>query len=72
MSKRNLIWLVAVVAVGVVVGVVAGWLWGVLAAIAALVVSEAVERTRRRRVRAASGVEGAPSIKDAITHRRRR
>lgn len=72
MSRRNIIWLVAVVAVGVVVGVIAGVLWGILAAVAVLVVSETIERTRRRRLRAARGVEGAPSVKDAITHRRRR
>jgi len=72
MSKRNLIWLVVVVAVGILVGIAAGWLWGILAAAVTLVISETVERARRQRLRAARGVEGAPSVKDAITDRRRR
>ncbi len=72
MSKRNLVWLVVVVVVGATIGVAVGWLWGVLAAIATLVVSEVVERKRRRGLREARGAEGSPSIKDAISHQRRR
>ena len=49
MSKRNIVWLVAIVVVGVAVAFAAGWLWGLLAAVVVLVVSEVVERTRRRR-----------------------
>lgn len=72
MSKRNIAWLVAVVAVGIGVGIAAGWVWGVLAALATLMVSELVERSRRRRLRAAQGVESAQSVTDAIGSRRRR
>ncbi len=71
MSKRNLIWLAAVVAVTVIVWVAAGWLWGVLAGAATLVASEVVERTARaRRVAASGGV--TPSVRDAIGSRRKR
>lgn len=72
MSKRNLIWLVVVIVVGVTVGVMAGIWWGVASAAVALIVSELVERTRRARIRSAHGLEGSPSIKDAVVHRRRR
>lgn len=72
MSKRNVIWLVAVIVIGVLVGVTVGIWWGVIAAAVTLVVSELVERTRRARIRSTSGVEGSPSIKDAVVHRRRR
>ncbi|MCB0966453.1 MAG: hypothetical protein KDB37_06420 [Ilumatobacter sp.] len=67
MSKRNIVWLVAIVVVGVAVAFAAGWLWGLLAAVVVLVVSEVVERTRRRR----RGVS-APSVGAAIGSRRRR
>lgn len=68
-----MIWLVAIVVVGVTVGVLAGWLWGVLAAVVTLVVSEVVERSRRSRIRAARG-EDAPrgGVRDVIGSRRRR
>jgi len=72
MSKRNLFWLVATITAGVVVGVIAGWLWGIVAAVVVLTASEVIERVRRRKLRAASGVEGSPSVKDAITQRRRK
>jgi hypothetical protein len=67
------VWVAGVVVVGVAVGVLAGWLWGVLAAVATLVVSEAVERMRRTRIRRERG-DGAPkvSVRDAVTSRRRR
>lgn len=48
-STRNLVWLVAIIAVGVVVGIVAGWVWGLVGAGVTLVISEVVERTLRRR-----------------------
>lgn len=71
MSKRNLIWLAAVVVVTVVVWVAAGWLGGVLAGVATLAISEVVERTIRARRVAASGGE-APSVRDVIGSRRKR
>lgn len=72
MSRRNMIWLGAVVVVGAVIGVTAGWVWGIVAAGAVLVFSEIVERARRQRLRSERGAEGVPSVRDAITHRRRR
>ena len=54
MSKRNVVWLVIIVAVGVAVWVTAGVLWGLLAAGVVLAGSEVVERiarARRRRTR---------------------
>lgn len=71
MSRRNVVWLVAIVGVGVVVALVAGWLWGVLAAVATLVVSEVVERRRRARLRRERGTDG-PRVRDVIGQRRRR
>lgn len=47
MSTRNLIWLVVIVAVGLVVGFTAGWLLGLIAAGVTLAVSEVVERRAR-------------------------
>ena len=70
-SKRNLIWLVAVVVVGVVVAVAAGVVWGLVAAVITLLASEVVERIRRRRLRAARGLDGS-ALRDAIGSRRRR
>lgn len=65
-------WLVAIVAVGVVVWILGGWLWGLLAAVATLVVSEVVERSRRSRIRAERGDDAANvSVRDAIVRRRR-
>lgn len=70
-SKRNLIWLAAVVVVGVVVAIAAGVLWGLLAAAITLAASEVIERTRRRRRRAEHGGQVSP-LRDAIGTRRRR
>ncbi len=70
-SKRNMIWLAAVVAVGVVVAVIAGVVWGLIAAAIVLVAGEVVERSRRRRLRSARGAEGS-ALRDAIGSRRRR
>ncbi|MAT04098.1 MAG: hypothetical protein CL424_03525 [Acidimicrobiaceae bacterium] len=72
MSKRNIVWLVAIVVVGVFVGIVAGWLWGLLAAAIVLVVSEVVERSARRRRRADRGETGPTSLAATIESRRRR
>jgi uncharacterized protein involved in cysteine biosynthesis len=63
-SKRNLYWLIAVVVVGVVLWLAVSWLAGVIGAAATLVVSETVERTRRRR-RGGSG-----QLRSAITTKR--
>lgn len=54
-STRNVVWLVIIVVVGIVVGIAAGPWWGVLAAAGVLVVSEVVERGRRRARRTGSG-----------------
>ena len=73
MSRRNVIWLVAIVVVGAVVWIAAGWLWGLLAAVATLVVSEVVERRRRARLRRERGADAPQvSVRDAVKQRRRR
>jgi Flp pilus assembly protein TadB len=69
MSKRNLMWLAAIVLVGVVTTVAAGFTWGLISAGVILVVSEVVERARRRRRRQAGAT--IPSARDAIVTRRR-
>lgn len=66
-----MIWLAAVVVVGVVVTLVAGIIWGLIAAGVTLVASEVVERTRRRRLRRERGAEGS-ALRDAIGSRRKR
>ena len=71
-TRRNVVWLVAVLAAGVVVGVLAGWLWGVAAAIVTLVVSEVVERTRRARIRRVRGDATRVGVRDVVGSRRRR
>lgn len=70
-SKRNIAWLIVVVGVGILVGINAGWLWGIVAAIAVLALSESIERTRRKKLRAARGVTDAPHVRDAISSRKR-
>lgn len=52
MSKRNLVWLAAILAVGAIVWIAAGIVWGLVAAAVTLAVSEIVERRRRARLRA--------------------
>jgi hypothetical protein len=71
MSKRNLVWLAAIVVVGAVVWLLAGWLWGIITAIVVLVVSEFVERRRRASRRAARGASGS-ALRDTIDTRRKR
>lgn len=66
-----MIWLAAVVIVGVVVTLIAGVVWGSIGAGATLLASEVVERTRRQRLRKARGAEGS-ALRDAIGSRRRR
>lgn len=47
--RSQIIWLVAIVAVGVILGVLAGPWWGVGAAVIVLVISEVFERVQRAR-----------------------
>ena len=47
--RSQIIWLIAVVATGVVVGILAGAWWGIGAAVIVLVISEATERIQRTR-----------------------
>lgn len=65
-----MVWLAAIVVVGVAVAIATSWLWGVVAAVATLALSEVVERRRRARIREAHGTSGV-SVRDAITRRRR-
>ncbi len=58
-SKRNLIWLVAVIATGLVAWLLAGWLAGIVAAGVVLAISEIVER-RARRQRIAARTDDVP------------
>lgn len=54
MSKRNMIWLVAIIAVGVLGWLVLGVVVGLVAAAVVLVVSEVVERRARAQRRRAA------------------
>jgi len=54
MSKRNMMWLAAIVAVGVLGWLVLGVVWGLVAAAVMLVVSEVVERRVRAQRRRAT------------------
>jgi nitrogen fixation protein FixH len=72
MTKRNVMWLVVLVAVGVIVAISVSLVWGLLAAGAVLVSSELFERARRKRLRAARGITSRPSVTDAIRSRRGR
>ena len=49
LRRSQIIWLVAIVAVGVTVGIVAGAWWGVGAAMVMLAISEVIERVQRAR-----------------------
>jgi uncharacterized protein involved in cysteine biosynthesis len=53
-SKRNMIWLVAVIAVGAIVWFTLGVVAGLVAAASMLVISEVVERRARAQRRRAS------------------
>jgi uncharacterized BrkB/YihY/UPF0761 family membrane protein len=53
MSKRNMLWLVAVIVVGLVGWLAVSWLVGIIGAVVTLAISEFVERRARRRRRAA-------------------
>jgi hypothetical protein len=71
MSKRNIAWLVVVVVVAVVGSITLGIGWGLLAGVVVLVISEVVERSARRRRRAARGETEPVSHLSAIAHRKR-
>ena len=47
--RSQIIWLIVIVAVGVIVGVLAGAWWGVGAAVIMLAISEVIERVQRAR-----------------------
>jgi hypothetical protein len=49
LRRSQIIWLVAIVAVGVIVGLLAGPWWGVGAAVLTLAISEVIERVQRSR-----------------------
>jgi membrane protein YdbS with pleckstrin-like domain len=49
LRRSQIVWLVAIVAVGVMVGVLAGPWWGVGAAAIVLAISEVIERVQRAR-----------------------
>jgi hypothetical protein len=72
MSKRNTAWLIAILAVGGVVWISAGPLWGLITGFATLIASEVIERSARKRKRAARGETDSPSLKDAVARKRRR
>lgn len=65
-------WLIVVVGAGVLVGIVGGPWWGVAAALVTLGVSEAVERTRRNRIRRRRGDTRAAGVRDVVRSRRDR
>jgi hypothetical protein len=52
-AKRNIIWLVAILAVGVLGWLALGIVFGLLAAAATLIVSEVIERRARTKRRTA-------------------
>ncbi|HUF96967.1 MAG TPA: hypothetical protein VMM60_02485 [Ilumatobacter sp.] len=62
MSKRNAIWLGAILAVGVTLWAAFGPMWGIIGAVVVLAASEIVERTRRKNRRAANGGGPTPSV----------
>lgn len=73
MNRRNVVWLVAIVAVGVVVTLSFGIVWGLVAAGLTLAASEFVERSLRRRRRLARGDDpNRSALKGAIASRRKR
>ncbi len=70
MSKRNLVWLAAIVAVGAVLWIAFNWLWGVVGAIAVMALSEVVERSRRKKRRAARGDTSKHSVLGVVQRKR--
>ena len=49
LRRSQIIWLMVIVAVGVIVGVLAGAWWGIGAAVIVLALSELIERVQRSR-----------------------
>jgi hypothetical protein len=49
LHRSQIIWLIAIVAVGIIVGILVGPWWGVAAAALLLGISEVFERVRRSR-----------------------
>jgi MFS superfamily sulfate permease-like transporter len=49
LRRSQVIWLIAIVAVGVIVGILIGVWWGVGAAVVMLAISEVIERVQRSR-----------------------
>jgi len=70
MSKRNLGWLAVIVVISAVLWIAFGWLWGVGGGIALLVLSEFVERSRRKQRRAARGDTSKHSVLGVVKRER--
>lgn len=70
MSKRNLVWLAAIVVAGTVLWIAFGWLWGVAGGIALVGLSEFVERSRRKKLRALRGDTSKHSVLGAVKRKR--
>jgi hypothetical protein len=49
LRRSQIIWLIAIVAVGVIAGILAGVWWGLGAAAIVLAISEVIERVQRSR-----------------------
>jgi hypothetical protein len=49
LRRSQIIWLVAIIAAGLIVGIVAGLWWGLGAAAILLAISEVIERVQRAR-----------------------
>lgn len=72
MSKRNAVWLGAVILVGASLWLAFSIVWGIVGAIGVLVASEIIERSRRRKRRAARGAGTSPSVLDVMKRQRPR
>lgn len=70
MAKRNVVWLVVIVVVAIAVWIAAGWLPALIAAGAVLLLSEVVERSRRRQLARRDG-RPAPSPLSNVAKRRK-
>ena len=70
MSKRNMIWLAAIVVVFVAVWLSTSFLWGLLSGTVMLVASEFVERRARKRRVAARGAAPVTPVRSSIKRKR--
>ncbi len=70
MSKRNMIWLAAIVVVFVAVWLTTSFLWGLLSGAVVLIVSEFVERGARKRRVAARGGDPVTPVRSSIKRKR--